>query len=212
LRRFDLFDIYPATLTVETYNAVHQGENGVIPTQTDIFPGQKLRSALPYNDVPGDHLLAAEFFYTKALANAVASVFDATLTFFVSHASKLQSKQKNLLANRFNLHPSQLATMPHSSMVSLAPLKLESDHFFVLEMFNHLADHLCPCDDWITGCDARSVSEQNHLSKGHLLSIGGCELVNSYGVPGAHPILLTSRPNNRVRHVECLIRKAQKVP
>jgi hypothetical protein len=212
LRRFDLFDIYPATVTIETYNAVYQSENGVIPTQTDIPPRQKLRSALPYNDVPGDHLLAAEFFYTKALANAVASVFDATLTFFVSHASKLQSKKKNLLANRFNLHTSQLATMTHSAMVSLAPLILESDHFFVFELFNHLTDHLCPCNNRITGCDGRSVSEQNHIFKRHLLSVGGCEFVNSYGIPGAHPILLTSRSNNRVRHLECLIRKAQKLP
>ena len=32
LRRFNRFDIYPATVAVETYNAVYQGKNGVIPT------------------------------------------------------------------------------------------------------------------------------------------------------------------------------------
>ena len=32
LRRFNRFDIYPAAFTVETYNAVYQSENGVVPT------------------------------------------------------------------------------------------------------------------------------------------------------------------------------------
>jgi hypothetical protein len=120
--------------------------------------------------------------------------------------------RKELLVNRFDLHPSQLAAMTHGPMVSLAPLILESDHLFVFELFNHFTDHLCPGNNWITGCDGRSVSEQNDISESHLLSIGGCEFVNRYGLPGAHPILLTSRTNNRVRHVQCPIGKTQKVP
>src|SRR5580704_8858332 len=102
--------------------------------------------------------------------------------------------------------------MTHSPMVSLAPLILESDHLFVFELFNHFTDHLCPGNDRITGCDGRSVREQNDISESDLLSIGGCEFVNRYGFPGAHPILLTSRTNNRVRHVQCPIGKTQKVP
>src|ERR1700730_18980474 len=102
--------------------------------------------------------------------------------------------------------------MTHSPMVSLAPLILESDHLFVFELFNHFTDNFCPGNNRITGCDVRSVSEQNDISKSDLLSIGGCEFVNRNSLPGAHPILLTSRTNNRVRHVQCLIGKTGKLP
>src|SRR5229473_8649476 len=98
--------------------------------------------------------------------------------------------RRELLVNRFDLHPSQLAAMPYSPMVSLAPLILESDHLFVFELFNHFSDHLCPGDNRITGCDGRSVSEQNDISERDLLSIGGCEFVNRDSLPRAHPILL----------------------
>src|SRR5271157_4450955 len=94
--------------------------------------------------------------------------------------------RRELLVNRLDLHTSQLAAMTHSPMVSLAPLILESDHLFVFELFNHFTDHLCPGNNRITGCDGRSVSEQNDISESNLLSIGGCEFVNRYGLPGAH--------------------------
>jgi hypothetical protein len=120
--------------------------------------------------------------------------------------------RRELLVNRLDLHTSQLAAMTHSPMVSFAPPELESDYLFVFELFNHFTDHLCTGNHRITGCDGRSVSEQNDISERDLLSGGGREFVNRYGLPGDHPILLTSRTNNRVRHVECPIGKAQKLP
>src|ERR1700758_965151 len=90
LRRFDRFDIYPSTVPVETYNAVYQSENRIIPTQPDVFPRQKFGSSLADNYVARDPLLAAKFFYTQAFTTAVASVLDTTLPFFMSHTSKLQ--------------------------------------------------------------------------------------------------------------------------
>src|ERR1700738_4082334 len=99
--------------------------------------------------------------------------------------------RRELLVNRFDFHTCQLAAMTHSPVVSLAPLILESDHLFVFELFNHFTDHFCPGNNRITGCDVRSVSEQNDISKSDLLSIGGCEFVNRNSLPGAHTVLLT---------------------
>ena len=102
--------------------------------------------------------------------------------------------------------------MTHSPMVSLAPPKLESDHFFVFELFDHFTDHLDPGNSRITGGDGFSVSEQNDIPECDLFTIGGCEFVNRNNLPGSQSVVLTSRKNNRVRHVQCPIGKAQKLP
>ena len=77
--------LYPASAAIETHLAVHQGENRVIAAETDILAGLEFRSALADDDVPGNDCLAAKFFDTQSLADAVATVLDASLTFLVSH-------------------------------------------------------------------------------------------------------------------------------
>jgi hypothetical protein len=88
LRHFDRLDIDPATVLIEPNNAVYQSEDRIVPTQPYIFPRQKLRTALANDDVTGNHSLAAELLYAQAFANAVASISNAALTFFVRHTSK----------------------------------------------------------------------------------------------------------------------------
>src|SRR6516225_6408949 len=91
-RLFAGFDIYAATVLVETHNAIYQRENGVIPSQAHVSPGEILRSALADDDVARNHFLAAKFLHSEPFADAIAPVFNAALTFFVRHYSKLQSK------------------------------------------------------------------------------------------------------------------------
>ncbi len=55
-----------------------------VPT---FLPGDKFAAALADEDAAGGYGLAAKFFYAEALADAVASVFDAALTFFMCHKS-----------------------------------------------------------------------------------------------------------------------------
>jgi hypothetical protein len=57
LRHFHWFDVDPATTSIEPYDTVYQSKNRVIATQPDVFAWQKLRSALPDNDVSSHHLL-----------------------------------------------------------------------------------------------------------------------------------------------------------
>jgi hypothetical protein len=91
-RRFAGFDIYAATVLVEPHNAIYQRENGVVPSKTHVSSREILGSSLSDNDVPGHYLLTAEFLYPEAFADAIAPVFNAALTFFVRHSSKLHSK------------------------------------------------------------------------------------------------------------------------
>src|SRR6266550_2327910 len=57
----------------------------VIPTEPDVSSWQEFCAALTHNDVAGHNRLAAEFFHTQPFADAVAPVFNAALSFFMSH-------------------------------------------------------------------------------------------------------------------------------
>ena len=86
----DGFNVYSSASAIETHLTVHEGEDGVVPTEADIFTGQKLRPTLAHDDVASDDQLAPKFFHTKPFADAVASVLNAALSFFVSHWKKLR--------------------------------------------------------------------------------------------------------------------------
>jgi hypothetical protein len=89
LFRRDWVDIDAPATAIEAHVAVNERENGVIPSETYVSARQKFCAALANNDVARDDHLAAEFFHTQALADAVAAVLNATLSFFVSHGLRL---------------------------------------------------------------------------------------------------------------------------
>ena len=78
-------DIHPSSRPVEAHVSIDQGKNRVVATEADILARQKFRSALPDNDVAGDNQLAPKFFDAQPLADAIAPILYATLSFFVSH-------------------------------------------------------------------------------------------------------------------------------
>jgi len=81
----DWIDIYASTASIETNIAVHERENGVIAAEANVFAREKFRASLAHNDIAGEHHFAAESFYAEPLADAVAAVLNATLSFFVCH-------------------------------------------------------------------------------------------------------------------------------
>jgi hypothetical protein len=78
-------DIHPAPAAIEPHVAVQQRKNCVVAPKADILSGQKFCPALAHNDVAGHDHFAAEFFHTKPLADAIASVFNDALSFIMSH-------------------------------------------------------------------------------------------------------------------------------
>jgi len=83
------FDIYTTTVSIEAYNTVYEGENGVIPTKPNILSRQKLSAALANNDVSGNDWLATELLHAEAFANAIASILNAALTFLMCHTLEI---------------------------------------------------------------------------------------------------------------------------
>src|SRR5882762_11090866 len=103
LFRRNWIDIDAATSAIEANIAVNQRENRVIASEADVFARLKFRAALAHDDVAGDDHLAAEFFYAQPLADAVAAVLDAALSFFVSH--DLRFFRFRTAGNAFDFHP-----------------------------------------------------------------------------------------------------------
>src|SRR5437763_1446107 len=78
-------DVYPAPGSIESDVAVHQGENGVIAPESHVLARHELRSALANDNVAGYDRFAAKTFHTQPIADAIATVFDTALSFFMSH-------------------------------------------------------------------------------------------------------------------------------
>ena len=74
---------------IESHIAIDQCENCVIAAEADVFAGLKFRAALTDDDVPRDNHLAAKSFDAAPLADAIAAILDAALSFFVCHLKKL---------------------------------------------------------------------------------------------------------------------------
>ena len=58
--------------------------------------------------------------------------------------------------------------------------------------------------------DMLALIEQNDIAESDLVPKLSCELLNCYRLTGAHPILLASGTNYRVRHGQCLIGKLER--
>jgi hypothetical protein len=82
-------DIHTAPIAVKLDMTIHKRPDRVITAEADIAAGLEFSSTLAEDDVTGDDGLATEFFNAKTLADAVTSVFDTALSFFMSHKKLL---------------------------------------------------------------------------------------------------------------------------
>jgi len=76
-------------MAIETHVSINQSENRVITPEPDVLSRQEFCATLTHYDVASHNQLAAEFFDTQAFADAVAPVFYAALSFFMSHDGSL---------------------------------------------------------------------------------------------------------------------------
>ena len=76
-------DVDAATVLVELHFAGLEREQGPIAADADVFAGGKFAAALADDNAAGADDFAAERFYAEPFADAVTSVLDAALTFFM---------------------------------------------------------------------------------------------------------------------------------
>ena len=142
--------VHPATASIEPHLPVNQGENSVVAPQPDVLAGKKLCPALADENIAGKHLLRAEFLYSEALADAVATIFDAALSFFVCHWEvefDLGFSRRRLLRLRIqsdpgNLYPGQLPAMTDRTVITFAPAIFKREDLFAFPLLDDFADDL----------------------------------------------------------------------
>jgi hypothetical protein len=106
-------------LVFELHNAIDQGKDCEIASNSDVFSGVELRSALTTDNLSALHGLSAIDFHSEHLWIAVATVLCTTTGFFMCHFSTLYIGSLGRRAARVE-----------ASSLWAAPLK--SCYFFVL--------------------------------------------------------------------------------
>jgi len=87
---FDLgLHVDAAAVFVEQHLAIYQGKQCPVASGANILAGDELRAALPNQNTARRDSLTAKFFYAKPFADAVASITNAALSFFMCHNSEL---------------------------------------------------------------------------------------------------------------------------
>ena len=83
-------DVHTPPRPVEAHLSIDERKDRVIAPEPHVFARQKLRSALPDDDIARDDCFAAKFFHAETFADAVPSVLNAALSFFMCHCGKLR--------------------------------------------------------------------------------------------------------------------------
>src|SRR5258708_21223952 len=128
-------DIDAATSAIEANVSVNQRENCVIASKADVFARLKFGAALAHDDVAGDDHLAAEFFNAQPLADAVAAVLNAALSFFVSH--DLRFFRFGTARDAFDFYPGQFAAVTNGVVVTFSPPVFGRDDLFFFALLYH---------------------------------------------------------------------------
>jgi hypothetical protein len=66
-------------------HAIGEGEEGVIAAHADIVSRTVASAPLPNQNIASEDGFTAELFHAESFTNAIASVTNATLTFFMCH-------------------------------------------------------------------------------------------------------------------------------
>jgi hypothetical protein len=78
-------DVDAAAAFIKNNLAIDEGEQSPITAGAYILAGEEFGSALTNENAAGSYGFAAVTLYAEPLANAIAPVTDATLTFFMCH-------------------------------------------------------------------------------------------------------------------------------
>lgn len=198
-----LIDVDAASVFVKTNTTRHQGEEGVVLAHADIATCHPLGSALADEDVACDDGLVAVFLHTKALALAVATVLNASLTFLMSHKMSFL-KVMGLTVDRDDLNAGEVLTMTTGEVVSFALLEFEGGDFRCAMLFHHFGDDCRATHGWGTDLNLGSLTMGEHLIKRSPLTFIDGEFFDVDFVSNGDFVLLAAGLENCVCHNDVL--------
>ncbi len=129
-------DVDAAAVFIEQHFAVLEGEQCPIAADADVFACGKFTAALTDDDAAGGDEFATERFNAKPFADAVASVANAALTFFMCH----KFLKLGLKLNFFDLDDRQFLAVADGLVIALAAFHLESEFLFAALVFHDISD------------------------------------------------------------------------
>jgi len=137
---------------------VNESPDRVIASEANIATRSELSATLAKDDVTGDDGLAAKFFHTETLADAVASVFDTALSFFMGHEILLGG-------DGFDFETGKLAAMTDGAVVALTSAEFESDHFVILKLIDDFGADFGAGDEGLADLKIRSIGYEKNFGK-----------------------------------------------
>ena len=135
-------DIHAAAVLVELHLAVGEREQRPVAAGADVLARDKFAAALADDDAARRDNRAAKFFYAETLADAIATVSYATLTFFMCHdwlrVESLCLKTGKSGVNGGDFHHSQFLTMADGLVITLAAFHLKSEFLVAALVFHDI--------------------------------------------------------------------------
>jgi len=147
----------------------------VILAEADIAAGDPLRATLAEDDVACDDGFTAEFLDAEALALAVATVFDGTLSFFMGHKG---GEGKGLGVDGGDLHKGQRLAMTTGFVEALALAEFEGGGLVGLVLLEHFGGNAGTSDRGSSHFDAAAFTSDKHLVEGGGVALGSRELLD----------------------------------
>ena len=128
-----------AAVFVEQNLAIFQREQCPITADADVFARHKFAAALADDDAAGGNKFTAKCFHAQPLADAITSVADAALTFFMCHISVKSLGVKSKL-DFFYLNHRQLLAVADGFMITLAAFHFERKLFLAALVRDDVGD------------------------------------------------------------------------
>lgn len=183
----------PASAAIEFHFAALQRKEGEIAPEADIAAGEEFAPALADENVAGQDSLTAVFFHAETFADAVASVLDAALSFFMGHM--------RLKFDFADFHPRVPLTVTYGAVVAFTAFEFVGNDLrgFAL-LFEHLGGNFGPLEERIADLHARIIGGEQDFVEGGVRAGFDAEQFDVDHVARLHAELAAAALNDCVRH------------
>ena len=157
--------------------------------------------------LPATTSFAAKFLHAQPLADAVAAVLNAALSFFMSHDINCRPISLPFSASRFfrqgdaiNLHAREFTAMTDSAVVTFAAAIFERDDLLVLALLDYFAFNGRAFDQRRAVRDVVAIRMKEHIGENPVLARLGLEEIDIDDVTFRDAILPATSFDNCERH------------
>jgi hypothetical protein len=173
---------------IERDLSVHQREERPIASGANVSTSDEFRAALADDNASGGYEFAAIALHAQTLADAIAPIPDAALTFLMCHKPMI----KLLSLDFFNFHHRQFLPVADGFVVAFSALHLESDFLFAANVLDDVGHNSRATDGRRADGDLPVIADEQHAVKIYRLAGFDAQALDGKGVARGDTILFTS--------------------